>query len=189
MKNIRFFLLTLITTALLFSCSSTPVTLQTDSQTKLTLNSKVPEISAIGIGGHPQTIKGLSKSKGLILVLYRSAEWCPFCIEQLEEYNEWSEKFESLGYGLAAISYDDMSVLREFTEDNDINYSLISDQNYQTFKSFGVLNQDYQPDDDIYGIPYPGVLVIDSSQKLIHKYFYEGYRNRPKAEDVYNQLK
>ena len=156
--------------------------------TGLPLGSQVPEIAAIDTKRNPQTIKQLSGKKGLILILFRSADWCPYCKKHLAEINEWNSKFKALGYGIAAISYDSVETLKIFSEKANLQYQLLADQDNKTIKSFKVLNQKYKPGDDNYGIPYPGVMIIDAEEKLIYKYFYKGYKRRVQMKNIYQAL-
>jgi hypothetical protein len=39
-----------------------------------------------------------------------------------------------------------------------------------------------------YGIPYPGVVVINEHGELLHSYFYQGFKKRVKFEQLYQQL-
>ena len=54
-----------------------------------------------------------------------------------------------------------------------------------SFKTLGILNQDYQPGDDNYGIPYPGTIIVDRNGVVVGKLFLESYRERVDARSVY----
>lgn len=177
------YLFSLLTCVLLAACTSKPLS------TDFVSGQKLPDITAVDINGKTTSIKQLAGEKGLILVFFRSADWCPFCKSHLKELNQWNDKFNQLGYKVAAISYDDIEILKSFTEQENIQYTLIADQNNQTFKDYNLLNTEYTPQDDLYGIPYPGVMLIDSSQKLVKKYFYKGYTNRVDSQVVYEDIK
>jgi peroxiredoxin len=154
-----------------------------------TLGKQAPEISAINTLQQPVTIKQLSGDKGLVILFFRSADWCPFCKKHLIELNDHAEKFTTLGYGLAAISYDNTDVLKTFAEQKSISYPLLSDQQVQTMLAYNIVNNEYTTDSDNYGIPYPGVVVIDNKGNVIHKHFFKGYKKRVKFSDLYLQLK
>ncbi|TYK66700.1 peroxiredoxin family protein [Colwellia echini] len=147
-----------------------------------------PKISVLNLRNQPTNIEQLSSEKGLVIVFFRSADWCPYCKRHLLELNEQAQKFTDLGYGLAAISYDNTDILQKFTKEQSISYPLLSDQQAQTMQAYNILNKDYAVGDDNYGIPYPGVVVIDKEGKIVHKYFYEGYKDRVKFSDLYLQL-
>lgn len=54
--------------------------------------------------------------------------------------------------------------------------------------SYGILNQEYPVGSRNYGIPYPGVVVINTQGELTHKYFFHGYKKRVKFTELYTQL-
>ncbi|PKG85067.1 AhpC/TSA family protein [Colwellia sp. 75C3] len=153
------------------------------------LGEQAPEISVINTLKQPVKIKQLSGDKGLIILFFRSADWCPFCKKHLIELNNHAEQFTTLGYGLAAISYDNTDILKTFTQQKSISYPLLSDQKVQTMLAYDIVNEEYAADSDHYGIPYPGVVVIDSKGNVIHKHFFKGYKKRVKFADLYLQLK
>lgn len=152
------------------------------------LGKKAPEISVINTLEQPINIQKLSGSKGLIILFFRSADWCPFCKYHLIEMNDYAERFTALGYGLAAISYDNSAVLAKFAKQQNIVYPLLSDQQVKTMIAYDIVNTQYKTGDDNYGIPYPGVVVINDQSKISHKHFFEGYKNRVKFSELYQQL-
>ena len=153
-----------------------------------TINKQAPEISVVNTQGQAINIKRLSGEQGLIILFFRSADWCPFCKKHLIEFNEHADQLTKLGYGLAAISYDNTNILKTFTDQKNISYPLLSDQNAQTMMAYGIVNREYAPGSDHYGIPYPGVVVIDDKGKVMHKHFFKGYKKRVKFSDLYQQL-
>ncbi|MCW8875508.1 MAG: peroxiredoxin family protein [Kangiellaceae bacterium] len=157
-------------------------------QTGIEIGTSVPEISAIGIDKNSVNLNGLYGEKGLVLVFFRSADWCPFCKKHLIEINQWAEKIKQQGYHVAAISYDSPEVLKQFKDEAGISYTLLADVDSRTVNSYDVVNQKYKPGHRHYGIPYPGVMVIDTNGKLKDKYFYQGYKKRITAEHLLNKL-
>jgi len=155
----------------------------------LKMGEKAPMITVINSKGEKETIKTLSANKGLIMMFFRSADWCPYCKRHLIEFNEYADKFTALGYGLAAISYDSTDILKKFAAKRKIKFPMLSDEQATTFVTYGVLNKQYKPGDMDYGIPYPGIIVINEEGKMIHSYFYQGYKKRVKFDQLYQQLK
>ncbi|MFT6901799.1 MAG: peroxiredoxin [Colwellia sp.] len=149
---------------------------------------KAPALTVIDETKSAVNIKDITAEKGVVILFFRSADWCPFCKRHLIEFNEYADKFKTLGYGVAAISYDNTDILNSFSQANNINYPLLSDQGAATVKAYGILNKNYQVDDDNYGIPYPGVVIINPDGNIDHKYFLKGYRNRVKFSDLFEQL-
>ncbi len=152
------------------------------------VGSKAPMLSTVNVQGDSQSIKQLSGDKGLVILFFRSADWCPFCKKHLVELNEQAEKFKALGYGLAGVSYDNTEILQNFAKQQKISYPLLSDQKAKTVLAYGILNTQYAIGDDNYGIPYPGVVVINKQGKVTHKHFFEGYKKRVKFTELHHQL-
>ena len=154
-----------------------------------TLGKQAPAITAINTLQQPVNIKQLAGEKGLIILFFRSADWCPFCKKHILELNNQAERFTKLGYGIAAISYDNTDLLKKFAEQRNISYPLLSDQEVQTMSAYNIVNSEYAIGDEHYGIPYPGVVVIDNNGKVIHKHFFKGYKKRVKFSELYLQLR
>lgn len=152
------------------------------------LNQKAPEIHVIDTRKSPINIEQLSGEKGLILVFFRSADWCPFCKRHLIELNDYAQQFNDLGYGIGAISYDSPEVLAAFTQEENLSYPLLADQQVKTMQAYGIVNSQYSPGDENYGIPYPGIVIVNKAGEVVFKYFYEGYMRRVKFDELYQQL-
>lgn len=152
------------------------------------IGNMAPAISVVNNQNQIVTLNSLMGEKGLILVFFRSADWCPYCKKHLIALNESQPSFLNLGYELAGISYDSLEVLNQFVQRHAIKYSLLADTQAQTMTAYEILNQAYKKGDDNYGIPYPGVVVINKQGKVIHKYFYEGYKNRVDFTQLYEKL-
>jgi len=149
---------------------------------------KAPSLTVIDKNKTAVNIDDLTAEKGVIILFFRSADWCPFCKKHLVELQGYADKFKALGYGIAAISYDNTEILNSFIQAHNLTYPLLSDQSAATVKAYGVLNKDYKIGDDNYGIPYPGVVIINPAGKIDHKYFFKGYRKRVKFVELYEQL-
>ena len=82
------------------------------------------------------------------------------------------------------MSYDDRSVLAAFHDAQKLRYPLLQDVNLTHVNAYGVRNQDYQPGESGYGIPYPGVLYIGADGTVRAKFALPGYRQRPPSEGM-----
>lgn len=152
------------------------------------IGEKAPALTVINKNKQIVSIDDLTADKGLIILFFRSADWCPYCKRHLIELNKSATKFKTLGYGLSAISYDNIDILNEFSEIQKMTYPLLSDQSAETVKAYNILNTQYKMGDENYGIPYPGVVVINSDGDVTYKYFYEGYKKRIKFTELYEKL-
>ncbi|MEL6258687.1 MAG: peroxiredoxin family protein [Pseudomonadota bacterium] len=132
----------------------------------------------------PMSLNDLSGDKGLVLVFFRSASWCPFCKKQLAELQGAEADLADWGWQLAGVSYDSPEILASFAETTGLSYPLLSDADSTTIRNFDLLNDDVDPDSRAYGIPHPAIVFIDSSGVVVSVLQEEGYRNRPQVETV-----
>lgn len=134
--------------------------------------------------GKTQSFSNLSGEKGLVLAFVRSVEWCPYCQKQVIELDKNKQKFNDLGYNVATVSYDPIEQMSKFVTTNKPSITLLSDPSSESIRAFGILNENSAKGTMSYGIPYPGVYIIDNNKKVQAKFFEEGYQNRPSARKL-----
>ena len=66
----------------------------------------IPAFAAVDRTGAPRDFASLPGKRGVVLVFFRSARWCPFCQHQLIDLKTVQAPLTERGYRLAAISYD-----------------------------------------------------------------------------------
>lgn len=128
--------------------------------------------------------KDVSGERGAVLLFVRSADWCPYCKKQLTEWQQVTDQVAERGYRIVGVSYDTPDVLMDFAKVRGITYTLLSDKDSRMIKMLGILNEDHEQGSRFYGIPNPTTLVVDSEGVISHIFHEEGYKNRPKIEDV-----
>jgi len=85
------------------------------------------------------------------------------------------------GLGVAALSYDSVAILEEFSKRKRIRYPLLSDPGSSIIRRFGLLNPDFPEGDPAHGVPWPGSLVIDAHGLVQAKLFEKTYAERRTA--------
>lgn len=140
--------------------------------------SSFPGIHARYQGEVQRLLTPFAGPRGTVLVASRSLAWCPYCMKQMVQLQQHRADFEAAGIGLVAITYDPPEVHQDFSEKHGITIPLLSDIDAMTFKTLGILNPEYEPGDPQYGIPYPGMIVIDPRGKVVGKLFLEAYSSR-----------
>lgn len=142
------------------------------------LGSQFPGLQARYHGRAVTLLNEFAGTHGTVLIASRSVDWCPYCRRQLVQLQEHASKFDAAGIGLVAITYDEADVQQAFVEAFGITIPLMSDIDALSFKTLGILNADHTPGDAEYGIPYPGMVVIDTKGRVVGKLFIEDYRLR-----------
>jgi peroxiredoxin len=99
-------------------------------------------------------------------------------MRQMIQLQETKAAFDAAGIGMVAITYDDPALQQAFIDKFGITIPVLSDVNTLSFKTLGILNENYQEGDFQYGIPHPGMIVIDSQGKVVGKLFLEAYSSR-----------
>ena len=148
------------------------------------VGTRVPPIAARDVTGKPVTLRGLSGSKGVVLVFFRSARWCPYCQKQLIDLRDAQAPLAARGYRLVALSYDAPDVLTRFAAQRDIGYDLLSDAGSVTIDAFKMRDPQYKPDSFAYGVPTPAIFVLSPLGVVKAKLAEEGYKTRPPVATV-----
>jgi len=94
---------------------------------------------------------------------------------QLEQAREG---FLKQGLKVAAVSYDTPAILRTFAARSAIQFPLLSDQSSTVIRVFGLLNTDIPESNRNFGVPYPGIYLVDAQGKITAKYFEKEYAER-----------
>lgn len=128
--------------------------------------------------GNLQTLDTIRGSKGAVIVFYRSADWCTFCKSQLIEMEQSRPDLKKRGLGLAAISYDPVSVLKHFSDRKSIEYPLLSDESSSFIRTLGILNQEVSTTSEFFGIPHPITYIVDRSGTIQDRVYEKDFRRR-----------
>lgn len=121
----------------------------------------------------------LKGANGLVLVFFRSADWCSYCQTQLKSLKDVAKPLADRGYALAAASYDQVETLRVFHKIHKLNYPLLADKDSKAITAFGILDEEAASGTSYYGIPHPTIFVIDKTGKILNVLSEAGYKKRP----------
>lgn len=146
------------------------------------VGSRFPGVTALYRGEQVKLIDSFAGPKGTVFMASRSFDWCPYCMKQMIKLNEVADQFNAAGIGLVAITYDTPEQQQVFAKQHNIRIPILSDIDALSFKTLGILNENYQPGDDAYGIPHPGMIIIDTDGVVVGKLFLEAYSSRVSAE-------
>jgi hypothetical protein len=82
------------------------------------------------------------------------------------------------GMGLAAISYDPVPTLADFSARRGITFPLLSDAGSATIRRYGILNTTIDPKNELYGYPFPGTFMVDRRGVVTSRVFEPTYQER-----------
>tara|TARA_R110002110_G_scaffold415561_1_gene650770 strand:+ start:72741 stop:73388 length:648 start_codon:yes stop_codon:yes gene_type:complete len=142
------------------------------------IGSRFPGVRALYNGREIALLQPFAGRNGTALVASRSLDWCPYCMRQMIQLQQNKAAFDAAGIGLVGITYDTPAQQQAFADKHGITIPLLADIDALTFKTLGILNESYQPGDPQYGIPHPGMIVIDATGTVVGKLFLEAYSAR-----------
>jgi peroxiredoxin len=123
-------------------------------------------------------IEEFAGPNGTLFIASRSLDWCPYCMRQMIQLQEYKADFDAAGIGMVAITYDDPQLQQQFIDRFGITIPILSDRDSLSFKTLGILNEEYDSGDPRYGIPHPGMIVITPEGEVAGKLFIEDYSSR-----------
>lgn len=142
------------------------------------IGSHFPGLRAAYQGRDVSLIDEFAGDRGTIFIASRSLDWCPYCMRQMIQLQAYKAEFDAAGIGMVGITYDDPALQQVFIDKFDITIPILSDVNALSFKTLGILNEQYQPGDVQYGIPHPGMIIINPRGMVVGKLFLEAYSSR-----------
>jgi peroxiredoxin len=152
----------------------------------LPMGAEFPAIRALYQGEEISGIDAFMGEKGLAFFAVRSVDWCPYCRHEMAELQAHVADFERAGIGVVAITYDSPELQQVFIDAGSITYPFVADIDTVTMRALGILNTQYSPGEPAYGIPYPGIFVLDPARRIVGKIFIESYRQRVDGQGVLN---
>lgn len=96
--------------------------------------------------------------------------------------------FEQRGLKLAALSYDSVAVLRTFAQRVKLGFPLMSDPGSRVIDEFGLRNTGAKPGAIDFGVPHPGIFVLEPNGRVRAKFFDERYQVRSMPETILASL-
>jgi peroxiredoxin len=147
---------------------------------------KAPGFTLQDQDGKPQNLSTLTGPNGLLLLFFRSADWCAFCKGQLVDLEGMPKAFSAKGVHVAAVSYDSRAILENFAKRRSITYPLLADTSSAVIDAFGIRNREATGMQA--GIAYPGYYLIDREGSIEKRFFETAYYNRLTASNLYGNL-
>lgn len=154
---------------------------------------KIPNAAVALADGSPVSLQALTMQKPSIVLFYRGG-WCPYCSRQLAGLRTIESSLIELGYQVLAISPESPERLQEQKLQTEFAVTLVSDEQLQAIKGFGV---GFKVDDDTakryagHGIglskdtsgvpvlPAPSIFIVDTKGEVKFSYVNPDFSARP----------
>ena len=97
------------------------------------------------------------------------------------------EKIKASGIHVVGISYDQVPVLKKFSDGHKITFPLLADPGSKTIDAYHIRNEAAKG--KAVGVPDPGTFIVDKSGVIRAKLFLEGYRTRHTTDELIGAAK
>jgi peroxiredoxin len=157
-----------------------------DANSILKVGAKIPLLSGTDQFGKERDFENLKGPNGLVILFYRSADWCPYCKGQLLSLQRATPHFTEKGIGLVGVSYDSPEILKFFTDKYAITYPLLADPKSEVIERFGVLNTTATGFSK--GMSYPGFVYVSRDGRIEETFFEDDYHTRFTGNGVLTKI-
>jgi peroxiredoxin len=152
----------------------------------------LPRVSWRDSKGEPVTSESLWAKGPVVIELYRSAVWCPFCQRQLFALHDAADAFEAAGLLVVAASPDTSETIAKIEKDGlkgkkPYRIRLLSDPKGDTADALGFLNPDTVREGvrpEAYGLPFPTTIIVDARGIVRFVKTHRDFRERVKPEEM-----
>ena len=105
------------------------------------------------------------------------------------QLSESNDKFTSEGVNIIAITHDSEQLAKKFHDQRGLPFPILQDAGSVLIKELGILNTSIDKDSSVYGIPYPGIFLVDNKGVIKAKFAEEDFRNRPELDHLLEAVK
>lgn len=104
------------------------------------------------------------------------------------QLSELEPKFRAKGIDIITITYDANEDAAKFHAQRDLAIDILHDENSRLIQQLGILNPGPQPGDRVYGIPLPGLFLLDKQGVIRGKWAEQRYQDRPDPDLILRAL-
>lgn len=149
----------------------------------LRVGQRAPSFTLKDQNGTETSLQSLVQKGAVVLVFYRSADWCPYCKQQLVDLQRNLKEIEAGGTQLVGISYDSVPILKRFASKR-ISFPLLSDLGSSTIDAYNIRDKDVND-----GVSRHATFIIDKKGVVRAKLFQVSYAERPAVDALIKAIK
>lgn len=149
----------------------------------LRLGQRAPSFTLKDQNEREVSLGSLLQKGSVVLVFYRSADWCPFCKQQLVELERNLKEIKAAGTQLVGISYDSVPILKRFAT-NRISFTLLSDSGSRTIDAYNIRDKNVND-----GVARHATFIVDKNGVVRTKLFQVSYAERPALDELLTAIR
>lgn len=146
---------------------------------------KAPEFTLPDTDRNPRSLKEFLKGK-VILAFYPGA-FTPVCTKEMCTFRDSLGRLRNLEAQVVGISVDNPFTLKAFSEQNGLNFPLLSDYNREVSRLYDVLLPDFA---GLQGLTAAkrAIFILDREGIVRYKWIAPDPRNEPNYEEITKAL-
>lgn len=148
----------------------------------LKVGDKAVDFTLKNASGQEVSLQSLLKKGRVALLFYRSGDWCPICIAQLQGLQQNLKDIAATGVQLVGISYDSPAVLTQVANRYSLTFPLLSDAGSKTIDAYGIRN--HEATGRAVGVPHPVIFILDQKGIIRSKLMRTNVRERPTPAEI-----
>lgn len=149
---------------------------------------KAPDFTLKEAFGKSYSLSKQLKKTKVVLLFYRSGDWCPVCKKQLTKLQKGEPQLLDSGAVLWAVNFDSVETLAQVKAKLKLKFPLLSDVGSKVINAYDVRNKDKDGSKQE-GVAEPAIFVIERNGVVSSKLAYDGVRKRHDIEDILKVLK
>jgi len=136
---------------------------------------KAPDFSLLDGEEKTVSLSDFREKQAVMLLFYRG-EWCPYCMDQLSNYQALLPELKKHNIQLLAISPDNISAVQNTQRRFGQSYIFLSDKNLQVTQLYGI--------GSVKNLPHPALFLISKEGVLEWYYASTDHVVRPASDQV-----
>lgn len=161
------------------------------------VGSALPETTITNASGKQLALKEVLGGQKAVIIFYRGS-WCPYCTRHLAAIGQHEQAILDKGYKIIAISPDKAAVIRDYSKDAELGYTLYSDSDMAAATDFGLsfkldaptlekldsydIDIEAASGKDHHLLPVPAVFITDGEGRITFRHYDPDYSQRLSPE-------
>lgn len=162
---------------------------------------KGAKVPSFEVGG-----KNISEyyNDGTIIISFYRGSWCPYCMMQLKEFENYYGEIQKKGGKLIVLAPDTKKVIAKTKRDHKLSFPIYADKDNAIAKKFGLafklgdklkevytkfgIDLEKNQGNENFELPLPGTYVVNSEGQIIYAFADADYTKRAEPKDLLKYL-
>jgi len=170
----------------------------------LEVGQKAPDFTLVNANGEERTLSKMLEKGPVILTFYRGS-WCPYCNDQLADYQDNLSKIHGKGAQIVAISPEKPTSMVDRVLIKDLEFEVLSDSGNNVIREYNLVwfadpetiaktskyveKKTGETLSDRNGLseaelPIPATFIINSSGEVTYAFVNKNYKKRAPVKEV-----